>query len=159
MTTGESIGTNDGVALVALVVGVMLAGAAIGALSPPDAWYRALDKPFFNPPDWVFAPVWTVLYAMVGYAGYRAARAEGMRSSLFGLWLMQMVLNFAWTPIFFLAHSLPGASVAIVLLLAAIAMFMLEARRRVPIAFKLFIPYAAWVAFATVLTWTIWFMN
>ena len=145
--------------LAAFVLGVMVLGAVMGATNAPDEWYRALEKPFFNPPDWVFAPVWTVLYAMVGYAGYLVWREAGQRSFLFGLWLAQMVLNLAWTPIFFTGRSLPLASMEILLFLVAVVAFMVRARTEVPRAFLLFIPYAAWVSFATVLTWTIWALN
>lgn len=145
--------------VVAFVAGVLVLGGVIGASSAPDEWYRALDKPVFNPPDWVFAPVWTVLYAMMGYAGYRVWRALGARSAAFGLWILQLVLNLAWTPIFFQGHSLPLASIEIVLLLGAIGAFMVTVREREWVSFLLFIPYALWVGFATVLTWTIWAMN
>ena len=145
--------------LAAFILGVMVLGALIGATNAPDEWYRSLEKPVFNPPDWVFAPVWTILYAMVGYAGYRVWRRVGQRSALFGLWLAQMVLNLAWTPIFFTGRSLPLASIEIVLFLIAVLAFMARARVEEPTAFLLFIPYAAWVTFATVLTWTIWALN
>ena len=118
-----------------------------------------MNKPFFNPPAWVFGPVWTVLYCMVGYAGYLAWRTSGFSGTLFSAWLIQLILNLSWTPIFFVGRSLPFASIEILLLLAAVVVFMIVARIECYTAFLLFIPYAAWVGFATLLTWTIWLMN
>ena len=145
--------------LIAFVVGVLAIGGTIGSLNIPDQWYRDLAKPAFNPPDWVFGPVWSVLYAMVGYAGYRTWRFFGAASLPFGLWAVQMLLNFAWTPIFFSLHSLPLASIEIAVFLTAVIAYMAVIRNRDRTSFWLFAPYLAWVGFATVLTWTIWFMN
>lgn len=144
----------------AFVLAILVVGGAVGAANAPDEWYRALSKPAWNPPDWVFAPVWTVLYAMVGYAGARVFELEGRRvGRLTGLWALQMGLNFLWTPLFFSARSLVWASVEIAFLLVAVVAFMLAVRGRDAVSFWLFVPYAAWVGFASVLTWTIWGMN
>ena len=145
--------------IAAFVVGVVVLGGIVGATNVPDAWYRALAKPAWNPPDWVFGPVWTVLYAMVGYAGARVHALRGASSPLFRLWVVQMVLNLVWTPIFFSLHSLPLASVEIGLLLAAVIAFVVMAGRVERVSAWLFVPYLAWVGFASVLTWTIWAMN
>ena len=144
---------------IAFTVVVLLIGGAIGGTNPPNEWYRALAKPAFNPPDWVFGPVWTILYAMVGYAGYRTWRMFGAASLPFGLWALQMLLNFAWTPIFFTLNSLPLASIEIGVFLLAVIAYMVVIRDRDRTSFWLFTPYLAWVAFASVLTWTIWSMN
>ena len=144
---------------IAFTLGVIAIGGVIGALNIPDQWYRDLAKPAFNPPDWVFGPVWTVLYAMVGYAGYRTWRLFGAASLPFALWGLQMLLNFAWTPLFFSFNSLPLASIEIGAFLFAVIAFMAVVRRRDAISFWLFTPYLAWVGFASVLTWTIWSMN
>ena len=144
---------------IAFTVVVLLIGGTIGALNVPDEWYRSLAKPAFNPPDWVFGPVWTILYAMIGYAGYRTWRGFGALSLPFGLWALQMALNFAWTPIFFSLNSLPWASIEIGAFLAAVLAYMAVIYPRDRTSFWLFTPYLAWVAFASVLTWTIWSMN
>ena len=146
--------------VVAFALGVLVIGGAIGATNAPDDWYRALAKPAWNPPDWVFGPVWTVLYAMVGYAGARVFAADGRRlGPLTRLWALQMGLNFLWTPLFFSARSLTLASMEIAFLLAAVIAFMVAVRRRDRVSLWLFAPYAAWVGFASVLTWTILGMN
>ena len=88
----------------------MAVGIIAGLLFKPGAWYAALDKPFFNPPSWLFAPVWTMLYIAMGVAAWRigclpasAGRNQALRQ--FGV---QLALNAAWTPVFFGAQSLVG---------------------------------------------------
>ena len=146
--------------VLAFVAGTIVLGGVIGATNAPGEWYRALNKPSWNPPDWVFGPVWTVLYGMVGYAGYRVwTRRERIGGALFGVWVAQLALNYLWTPLFFSAQSLPLASVEIAALLAAVLAFMALAWGRDRVSFWLFVPYVAWVGFASALTWTIWSMN
>ena len=141
------------------VIGTIVAGGIIGATNAPDEWYRALAKPAWNPPDWVFGPVWTVLYGMVGYAGARVFTRLGAQSATFGLWIAQLILNLLWTPLFFSAHSLSLASIEIAILLAAVIAFVVVAGRTERVSAWLFVPYLAWVGFASALTWTIWSMN
>ena len=143
----------------AFIVGTIAIGGLVGALNVPDGWYRALDKPGWNPPDWVFGPVWTALYAMVGYAGARVRARREALGALHALWWAQLALNLAWTPIFFTLHSLAGASVEIALLLLVVLAFLALAWRGERVSFWLFVPYAAWVGFASILTWTITAMN
>src|SRR5262245_2791702 len=84
------------IAFIALALG---GGIAIGAATGPDAWFAALAKPSFNPPNWVFAPVWSALYVMIGVAGWLVWTHA--RSSLaMKLWWLQLVLNFSWSPTF-----------------------------------------------------------
>ncbi len=135
------------VGFIALVVGV---GLTLGFLTRPDLWYQNLAKPPFNPPNWIFGPVWTALYLMIAVAGWRIwARAP--RSGAMLLWVVQMLLNWAWSPVFFALHSLNLALVIIVALLATILAFIAAARRHDEMASWLFVPYAAWVGFATLL--------
>ena len=130
----------------------------IGALTGPDAWFASLAKPPFNPPNWLFAPVWTVLYILVGAAGWlvwtRAPAAAAMR-----LWWAQLVLNFLWSPVFFGLHRIGIALVIISLMLLAIWGFVALTARRLPWAAALFVPYGLWVSFATVLNATFWLLN
>ena len=125
-------------------------GLAIGALNIPGAWYAALNKPSFNPPDWIFAPVWTVLFLMIAVAGARTFEREP-RGTAMKLWLVQMALNFAWSPIFFSLHRIDAALAVIVALFAAIAAFVQAQWRPDRLAALLFIPYLAWVGFAMTL--------
>ena len=140
---------------IGIVVGV---GAVIGTSTAPDAWYAALHKPPFNPPNWLFAPVWTVLYILVAIAGWRTFERD-RRGWAMRLWWVQLVLNFAWSPTFFAAHMIGAALAVILLLLAAILAFIVTAWRLDRVAAWLFAPYAAWVAFASLLNGSIWMLN
>lgn len=140
---------------VALVVG---GGLAIGYLTTPGEWYTRLAKPVFNPPGWIFGPVWTLLYVLIGVAGWRVWRRDrGGRPMK--LWWAQLVLNFLWSPIFFSAHQIGFALAVILLLLAAVLAFMVASRRQDRVAAWLFVPYATWVAFASLLNGSIWALN
>jgi tryptophan-rich sensory protein len=143
------------VTVIVFLVVVLGVGLAIGVVARPDGWYAALNKPPFNPPNWVFAPVWTLLYVMIAVAGARTyERVRG-----FSLWVTQMALNFAWTPAFFLLHRPTLALVIIVALLAAILTFIAMKWSSDRVSALLFVPYAAWVAFATLLNAAIVGMN
>jgi benzodiazapine receptor len=147
--------------LVAFLVLVVGGGILIGRFFGPDAWFAALRKPPFNPPSWVFAPVWTVLYVLIAVAAWRISRtaASPVRTTALAIWWAQLVLNFAWTPLFFGAHRIDLALATIVLLIAAICAFIATAVRIDRIAALVFVPYAAWVAFATALTYSIFRLN
>jgi tryptophan-rich sensory protein len=139
----------------ALVIG---GGLAMGFFTRPGEWYAGLEKPSFNPPNWVFAPVWTTLYIMIAVAGWRVWRADS-GSMAMKLWWAQLVLNFVWSPMFFAAHQL-GAALAVVLaLLATILAFIASAWRVDRIAAWLLAPYAAWVAFASTLNASLLALN
>ena len=145
--------------LAAFIIVVLGCGSLIGLVVRPDNWYATLNKPPFNPPNWVFAPVWTALYVMIAIAGWRTWLQTGWRSRAMMLWLMQMALNFAWTPMFFGAHVPSAALIIIVCLLIAIVGFIRAAWPRDRIAAALFVPYALWVAFASVLNAAIVVLN
>jgi translocator protein len=133
-------------------------GLVIGFLTAPGEWYAGLAKPPFNPSNWVFAPVWTVLYGLIAVAGWRTFERD--RSSWpMKLWWAQLVLNFLWSPVFFAAHRIGLALLVILLLLAAILAFLVMSWRQSRVAAWLFAPYAAWVAFAAVLNGSIWLLN
>lgn len=138
-----------------LVVG---GGLIIGASTAPDEWYRALEKPAFNPPDWVFAPVWTILYILIAVAGWRIWMKRNTRGAMTAWWL-QLGLNFLWSPLFFSLHMIGAALVIIAALLVTIIVFIVLAWERDRLASLLFIPYAAWVAFATFLNGSLWLLN
>lgn len=132
------------------------AAAAFGSLFNPGRgairdWYRALEKPSFNPPDAIFGPVWTLLYILMVVAAYRvwSADASRARAVALRLWFAQLALNAAWSPLFFGARNPAIALVDIVLLLAAIVAFAVVSRRVDRVATWLMVPYLAWVSFAT----------
>ncbi|HUE45770.1 MAG TPA: TspO/MBR family protein [Aestuariivirgaceae bacterium] len=146
------------VLLAAFLVLVVGGGLAIGYLTAPGEWYAQLAKPAFNPPAWVFGPAWTTLYILIAVAGWRVWRRDRGGWAM-TLWWVQLGLNFAWSPMFFSAHQIGLALVIVVALFAVILAFMAATWRRVPVAALLFAPYAAWVAFASVLNASIWSLN
>jgi benzodiazapine receptor len=143
------------VLFVALVLG---GGLIIGFVTAPGAWYATLSKPPFSPPNWIFAPVWSTLYFIIAVAGWRVWIKDG-NSAPMKLWWGQLALNFIWSPIFFSGHRIDIALGVIVLLLITIIGFMVITWRQDKIASLLFAPYAAWVAFASVLNGAIWLLN
>ncbi|GHC70627.1 TspO/MBR family protein [Limoniibacter endophyticus] len=133
-------------------------GLAIGLATLPGEWYAQLEKPFFNPPSWIFSPVWTVLYVLIAFAGWRtfeqARSSAGMK-----LWFAQLVLNFLWSPSFFGAQRMDLALFVIILLLITILFFIRERWGKDRIVAYCFMPYAAWVAFATLLNASLLILN
>lgn len=126
--------------------------AALGGLAASSArsTYDALDLPSFAPPGWVFGPVWTVLYLFIGIAGWLLWRARGWDRAL-TLWGGQLVLNLAWTPLFFAGDRYGLALVDIVVLVLAIALLVVWSWRRSTAAAWLLTPYLLWVGYATAL--------
>jgi benzodiazapine receptor len=125
-------------------------------------WYPTLAKPPFNPPSWVFGPVWTLLYLMMGVAAFlvwqRGWNNEAVRIAL-ALFLVQLVLNGLWSVLFFGMQS-PGLAFAeIIVLWLSIGTTVILFWRVSPVAGKLLLPYAAWVSFAAVLNGSIWILN
>lgn len=145
------------------VIPVVLAGWVIGWLNIPGPWYESLAKPAFNPPNWLFGPVWTVLYVIIGLVGWRvyerAADSGSGAPSLRALWGLQLLLNYAWSPAFFGLENPGLALVVIALLLATIIVFILRALPQDKLSAGLFIPYLAWVSFAALLNFEIWRLN
>ena len=137
---------------------VAFAAAATGIISAPDAWFNALAKPSFMPPTWLFPPVWTALYIAMAVAAWRVYGIEGVRLAIV-LWLIQLVANAAWTPLFFGAHRIGFALADIAALFVLIVATTIAFLRRDRLAGALMIPYLAWVAFATALTFAIWRLN
>lgn len=124
-------------------------------------WYANLQKPGWTPPNQVFAPVWTFLYICIGIAGWLvwSSPSGSERGSAFRLWSLQLLLNFIWTPLFF-GLKLPGwAALDIVALWVVIVAFILVARRISAWAAILFVPYWAWVSYASSLNIAICHLN
>ena len=141
-----------------------LAISAIGGWVTADSigtWYRTLQKPEFNPPDWVFAPVWSLLYLMIALAGWRVWRRRGLAGArvAMGAYAAQLALNLAWSFVFFGGQMIGIALAEIVLLLVAIGVNALLFWRIDRMAGWLLTPYAAWVAFASILNFALWRLN
>ena len=144
--------------LAAFIVVVVGVGGLIGTQSIPGAWYQGLQKPSFNPPNWVFGPVWFTLYVMIGIAGWRIWMRDRAGMSM-KLWIGQMLLNWAWSPVWFIAQMLWPAFAIILVLLVLILAFVATTWRGDRWAALLFVPYAAWVGFASLLNLSIALLN
>ncbi len=146
--------------LVMLVLFVLATAAisAFGAIFRPGEWYAALAKPSWNPPNWVFGPVWTVLYIMIAIAGWLAWRAEGFGRAV-TVWAVALIVNGLWSWLFFGRQMIGLAFVDIVVLLALIAGFIAATWTPARSAALLFLPYFAWVAYASTLNGAIWALN
>jgi translocator protein len=118
-----------------------------------DPWYRALDKPDFTPPDEVFPIVWTTLYALIAWSGWRvwSAAPSRHRSEALRLWISQLAANARWSKLFFGEHRMVASLADSIALEGTILSYINAARKVDRDAAMAFIPYAAWVAFATVL--------
>ncbi|MBZ5732890.1 tryptophan-rich sensory protein [Nocardioides sp. TRM66260-LWL] len=137
--------------LVPFLLAVALVSAVGGlAASSSQETYRALELPPYAPPSWVFGPVWTVLYVTIAVAGWLAWRAGAGPREL-SVWGVQLLLNLAWTPLFFAAGEYRWALVEIVALLASVVATVVVLGRVRRAAGLLLLPYLAWVAFATAL--------
>lgn len=147
-------------AFVALCLAISAIGAWVTAGSV-GTWYRTLQKPVFNPPDWVFAPVWTLLYIMIALAGWRVWQSRGFAGarSAMAAYGAQLALNLAWSFLFFGSRLIGVAFAEIVLLLVAIGVNAALFWRTDRLAGWLLVPYAAWVAFACVLNFALWRLN
>lgn len=147
-----------------VAIGLPLVIGLIGSLITTPAipiWYAGLEKPAFNPPNWLFGPVWTLLYVLMGVALYLAwSQAQPKRKKDALLWFgLQLALNLLWSVVFF-GLQLPWLGVAVIALL--FVAIIMTARAFWPIsrpASYLLLPYAAWVAFATVLNASIALLN
>jgi tryptophan-rich sensory protein len=143
---------------------ILLLGTISGALAGSgygNPWFDALAKPALMPPGWVFGAAWTVLYICLGLALALILHARGARGRgiAIGIFLAQLALNYAWSPIFFAAHEVGLAFIVIVVMivLAALAALLYARIRRA--AGLLMVPYLAWLFFAAFLTWQIGRMN
>jgi benzodiazapine receptor len=148
---------------VALLFSIMLVSiaAGLGAGFGPGEWYASLNKPAWNPPNWLFGPVWTTLYLLMAVSSWLVWRHRGAQAvyGALALYGTQLLLNAIWTPLFFGAKMMGLAFVEILILegfiLATIAAFY----RVRPLYGLLLIPYACWVGFASFLNFTLWRLN
>ncbi len=158
LTHTRSSSPRDWLLLAAFVVIVVGVSSLIGVFNLPGQWYEALNKPPFTPPNWIFGPVWTTLYVLIAIAGWRTFRA-GAVSVPMRFWYAQMVLNWLWSPIWFGLHWTWVAFVVIVLIFASILGFIATSWKRDRLAALLFVPYALWVGFASVLNLSVALLN
>lgn len=146
------------ISIIPLGVGFL---AGMATATGIDDWYPSIEKPAFNPPNWLFGPVWTVLYLLMGVTIYRLLTKPSSpeRSHAIRVFWIQLVLNGAWSFIFFNAHLLGWAFVEILIIWVAIVWMVITTRRVDKIAAYIQLPYLLWVSFASVLNGTLWWMN
>ncbi|WP_293871344.1 TspO/MBR family protein [Flavobacterium sp.] len=151
------------------IVLVVVTCVAIGYLSGMvtrdniTTWYPTLIKPVFNPPNWIFAPVWSVLYIMIGFAGgmiwNRIETNEESVKSAFKFFIAQLALNALWSYLFFGMHNLLLALIEIIILWLLIFETYKKFEKIDKVAGRLMLPYLAWVSFAIILNASIWWLN
>ena len=144
--------------LIAFVLVLQGVGYLLGTSFPADEWYASLEKPFFNPPSWLFGVVWPILYLLVAVAGWRVFTSDPQIPG-WGYWLGQLAFNWAWTPVFFGLHLVFwGIWVIVGGLLLSIG-FMVRTWPHDKLASLCFAPYVAWLSFALLLNVSIWWLN
>lgn len=155
--------TAAGLPVYGLFLALCFAIAALGSIANSyglAGWYPALTKPGFNPPGWLFAPVWTVLYIMIALAGARLVLSPAReKEPALSLYFAQLGLNAAWSWVFFYGQAIGAAAVVICVLWLAIVATIWLAWPKDRMASLLLIPYLAWVSFAAVLNIAIWRLN
>lgn len=141
---------------------------AIGAtsgfftVSGVESWFQTINKPTWNPPNWIFGPVWTTLYVMMGIAFFIIWKSEirsELKKSAIVLFAVQLVLNFFWSFIFFNQHEIGWALVEIIIMWFFILFTIFAFGNISKTAAWLMVPYISWVSFATILNYTIWQLN
>jgi translocator protein len=143
-------------------IAVCLGAAGLGSLLTTPAlrpWYAGLSKPRWTPPNWLFGPVWTILFIAMAIAAWLVWRKVCLTAAPMQLFLLQLLLNVAWSALFFRLES-PGLAFAeIVMLWFAILATLIEFWKTVPAAGWLLLPYLLWVSYAVALNFSIWRLN
>jgi tryptophan-rich sensory protein len=157
---GASAPHSPKLALIGFVGLCLLVGSTGGAFTARSVqtWYAVLHQPIGTPPNWLFAPVWTTLYVMIGVAGWLVWRRRGPAREL-RLWGWQLAANALWAPVFFGLHSPALAMAVISVMLLLIALTMRRFFRVLPTAGWLMVPYLAWCCYAAYLNAGFWWLN
>lgn len=142
----------------------LLVGSSAGFFtsSGVNGWYASANKPWFNPPNWIFAPVWTALYILMGIALYlvwKTASEKSVKRNAIILFAFQLALNFCWSFLFFKMQEPGWAFVEIISMWFMILLTILWFRKISTTAAWLLIPYISWVSFASILNYAIWKLN
>ena len=145
-----------------ICIGVCLAAAWLGSLLTRPAlkpWYAGLAKPRWTPPNWLFGPAWTILFLAMAFAAWLVWRRSSLTAFPMQLFLLQLLLNVAWSAIFFRFRSPGGAFIEIAMLWCAILLTTIAFGRSAPLPGWLMIPYLMWVTYAAALNFAIWRLN
>ena len=142
-------------------VGACFLAAMTGAMFRPGDWYEQLRKPAWGPPNWVFPPAWAVLYLTIAVSGWLVWRTSGFAGAVrpLAIYLVQLVLNAAWSPIFFGLRRPDLAFIEIIMLWLSIVVTIAAFHPVNAAAAWLLLPYLAWVTFAAALNFAVWRMN
>jgi translocator protein len=142
-------------------IAACIAVAASGALFRPGAWYETLRKPWWRPPNWLFGPAWTVLYLMIAISGWLVWRKAGLAGAALplGVYAVHLLVNAAWSWLFFGRRRMDLALVDVTLLWLSIVAMILLFRPISATAAWLLVPYLVWVSFAAFLNWTMMRLN
>lgn len=155
---------SNSLKLVACIIISESAGIIGSLFTTPsiDGWYEGIIKPSFNPPNWVFGPVWTTLFALMGCSLYLVWKKGFERKDVriaVGIFAVQLILNTLWSIIFFGIHNIALALIEIVILWLAIFATIISFAKISRLAAWLLVPYIAWVSFAMYLNYTLWILN
>lgn len=151
-----------------LIISLVLVSAVsyLGSLATINSiptWYATLSKPSFQPPNWIFGPVWTILYLMIAVSLFLVWKNNKAKPTLkkkaYTIFSVQLFLNMLWSMIFFGAHEILSALVIVVLLWLAIIMNILAFYKISKSAGWLLVPYLLWVSFASILNFAVWMLN
>lgn len=150
-------------AIIAIALPLMV-GATSGffTVTGVESWYQTIQKPSWNPPNWIFGPVWTTLYIMMGVALFlvwKEDTSEELKKIAFTLFAVQLILNFFWSFIFFNQQQPGWALVEIIAMWVFILLTIFAFAQVNKTAAWLLVPYISWVSFATILNYTIWQLN
>lgn len=141
-----------------ILLAACAAAATTGGMFSPGAWYDALDKPSWTPPNWLFPVAWTTLYLLMSGAGALVVNLPGAGVVL-ALWALQIALNTLWTPIFFGLRHMKAGLVVIVLMWIAVCATMIGLFQLSNVAGLMFAPYLLWVTVAAALNYSVWRRN
>ncbi|SDI47073.1 TspO/MBR family protein [Mucilaginibacter sp. P25] len=149
--------------LISLLI-VLFIGFVASLVTRPEiaGWYSTLKKPSFNPPPWLFAPVWTAIYIMIATAAYLVWKHRSRKPVYIiarSIYFIQLILNFSWSIVFFGMHQIAAAAVVIILLWLSIVANINWFNKFSRTASWLLVPYLLWVSFASILNMSIYFLN
>lgn len=149
--------------LIGCVAFTFIVGSSGGLFTVSEIpnWYATINKPSFNPPNWIFGPVWTILYALMGYALFLIFKQPNstLKINALIIFFVQFTLNFFWSIIFFKLHALGWAFVEIIAMWIFILLNIIWFYKLNKIAAYVLIPYLLWVSFASLLNYSIWQLN
>lgn len=154
---------SNGIKLISSIALCVLLGSVGGLVTVNEipTWYATLNKPSFHPPNWLFGPVWTTLYVLMGIGVYLIWKQplSKERNKALQVFILQFILNFCWSFIFFGLHATGWALIEMIALLVLILLTILHFAKHSKLAAWLLVPYLAWVSFALLLNAAIWKLN